>query len=167
MSKGGVCEPAKRAWRLQLKLNKSKTSTANCLQELRKMVWRLPLTLVVPAGFSAIPSFFPFPFFFFFTILPSAVLILRTNSLPLFLLPVYTPTQDRPQNLPDAEKSCRSPYVPHTSQQRTSPLSAAPLVALDFLGVPVGQADMSELHRGASFRRWNISFVHVLLHSLS
>lgn len=128
-----------------IKLTAEVKQVKNCYRELA-------LTLVVPAGFSAIPSFLPFPFFFFFTIFPSAVLILRTNSLPLFLLPVYTPTQDRPQNLPDAEKSCRSPYFPHTSQHRTSPVSP-PLVALDFLGVPVGQADMSERQRGTSFRR--------------
>lgn len=88
-------------------------------------------------GFSAVPIFFPFPFFFFFTIFPSAVLTLRTNSLPLFLLPVYTPTQDKPQNLPDAENSCRNPFFPHTSQHRMSvALGELFFVVLAFFGIP-------------------------------
>ena len=47
-------------------------------------------------------------------------------SRPLFLRPVYTPTQVRPQNRPDAPNSERKPYLPQISQQQNSSASGGP-----------------------------------------
>lgn len=70
-------------------------------------------------------SFLLFLFFRLITF-PSRAFTLRAASRPLFLRPVYTPTQVRPQKRPDAPNSERSPYLPQISQQQNSSASGGP-----------------------------------------
>ena len=92
-------------------------------QNLAKMLLQKRTTFIDDC--LTIVSFLLFLFFRLITF-PSRAFTVLVASRPLFLRPVYTPTQVRPQNRPEAPNSERRPYFPQISQQQNSSASGGP-----------------------------------------